>query len=332
MPKNLGSINFDEFKEIITQQIMDVVKDLSDDEKEKLISRWEQKNIEWKDEIWCSHHDSAGNAILSRYRGDDVNIILPDAIDGEPYVISRTTFRKKNIESITISKGVKLIERMAFHNCDKLHTVMFSEGFSGTIQDSAFGSCNSIKEFAFPTGIEILSFAVITRCQYLETVHIPDSVKEICAYALAENENLKNIYFNGTKLQWKSIKKARFWNYGIGDFTVYCLDGKLVTRKKVRKALSLKKESICTVDQDVVLEKENNEYIYCEVMFEGTARKYSYITNDESIQVDDIVVVPTGSTNLESLGVVCDIKRCSAKNAPYPPSKTKKILRKYIQE
>ena len=76
--------------------------------------------------------------------------------------------------------------------------------------------------------------------------------------------------------------------------------------------------------------QESKEYIYCEVEFDNTSRKYSYITDDESIAVGDMVVVPTGPYNFESIAVVDSIKRCTGENAPYPPSKTKKIIRKHL--
>ena len=77
--------------------------------------------------------------------------------------------------------------------------------------------------------------------------------------------------------------------------------------------------------------KEENEYIYCEIEFENTSKKFSYITDDKSITVGDMVVVPTGVYNFESIAIVRSIKRCTSENAPYPPLKTKKIIRKHIQ-
>lgn len=330
MPKNLGSIDFGEFKEIITQQIMDTVKDLSEEEKEKLISRLEQKNEESKDEIWHTHNDSAGNVILSGYRGDDVNIIFPDEIGGVSYEISGITFRRKSIESIIISKGVTLIGKLAFAHCDKLKKVTFADGFVGTIMSSAFMDCSNLEEFSFPPNINVIE-PIVIRCQSLKAVYIPSSVKKINAYALSENENLKNIHFDGTKHEWSAIEKGYRWSYGMGDYTIYCLDGKIVTRKKARQNPSPPKPSGSTVEQDIIPEQEPDEYIYCEVGFEGASRKYSYITDDESIKEGDVVIVPTGPSNLESLGVVCNIKKCTVKNAPYPPSRTKKVLRKHTQ-
>ncbi len=331
MPINLGFIDFSEFKETITRQIMDAINDLSEEEKEKLRARLEQKIEENKDGIWHTHSDSTGNVILSGYSGEDVNIIFPDEIDGVSYEISGIAFRRKGIESIIVSKGVTLIHRLAFAHCDKLKKVTFADGFSGTIMSSAFMGCSSLEEFTFPSNINVVE-PIVNRCQSLETVYIPSSVKKINAYALSENENLKNIHFDGTKHEWSAIEKGYQWSYGIGDYTVHCVDGKIVRRKKASKISSTKKTLGCTVEQDIIPEQEHDEYIYCKVGFENGSRKYSYMTDDESIKEGDVVVVPTGPDNIESLGVVYDVKKCTVKNAPYPPSKTKKVLRKHIQE
>lgn len=231
MPIDFGSIKITEFEKHL-KNIMDKVSDLSEEEKEALLVRLgSEEDKQTEEEPWSTHLDSANKCYLDGYRGSDENIVLPDTINGMSYEVAPRAFRRSDIESVTISPGVTSIGRMAFQDCDKLHTVIFSEGFFGLIQDSAFMSCDNIKEFAFPIGIEILSCAVITRCHHLETVYIPDSVKEICAYALAENINLKDICFNGTISQWKLIKKARFWDNGIGDYTIYCTDGQIKSKK-----------------------------------------------------------------------------------------------------
>lgn len=120
--------------------------------------------------------------------------------------------------------------RLAFQNCEKLKTVIFADGFSGTINESAFLNCSSIKVFAIPSGTELVNCAIITRCQSLETIFIPNSVIRIGAYAFAENGNLKNFYFDGTKSQWKAVEKVYRWNYGIGNYKIYCIDDKISAR------------------------------------------------------------------------------------------------------
>ncbi len=333
MPKNFGSIDFSKFKEHITNQILNVVEGLSEEEKQALIARLEQggdADIDTGDDnIWHTHTNSAGKHILSRYNGDDVNIVFPKEIDGESYEISGIAFRRSSIESITISSGVTLIDRLAFAHCEKLKQVIFEDDFSGIIMGSAFMGCNSLEEFTFPSNTIIIE-PIVDRCQRLETISIPNSASEIAAYAFAENASLKNIYFDGTKAQWKAINKGYRWSCGMGDYTVYCKDGKIVTRKKVRNPAQSPKTPKCIVETQISSEEENTEYIYCEVGFEGASRKYSYITDDQSIREGDKVVVPFGSRNLEAIGVVANVIRCTGKNAPYPPSKTKRIISKHI--
>lgn len=331
MPKNLGSIDFGQFKEIITQQLLDAIKDLPEEEKAKLISRLEQKAEESKDEIWYTHDDSAGNHILSGYSGADVNVIFPDTIDGGSYEISGITFRHKDIESITISKGVTSIGRLAFAHCDKLKKVTFADGFAGTIMNSAFFDCISLEEFSFPPSITEIE-PIVNKCHNLSSVYIPHFVTQIAPYAFSENENLKNIYFDGTKSEWAAVEKGYRWSYGMGDYTVYCQDGKIVTRKKMRKPAKSPQTPKCIAETQISPEEETTEYVYCEVEVDGALRQYSYITDDESICEGDKVVVPFGSQNLEAMGVVANIIRCTGKNAPYPPSKTKKVLRKHIEK
>lgn len=309
----------------------DAINNLPEEEKEKILSHLEEKIEKSKEEIWHTHNDSSGNVILSGYRGNDVNIIFPDTMDGMSYEISGVAFRGKNIESIIVSKGVTLIDSLAFAHCDKLKKVTFADGFSGTIMSSAFFNCNSLEEFKFPSNIIVIE-PIVNRCQHLETIYIPNSVSEIEGYAFAENVSLKNIYFDGTKDQWKAINKGYRWSYEMGDYTVHCQDGKIVTRKKVRKPIQSPKPSKCVVETQISPEEENTEYIYCEVEFEGTSRKYFYITEDESINEGEKVVVPFGSGNIEAMGFVANIIRCTGKNAPYPPSKTKKVLRKCTEK
>ncbi len=331
-------INFNALLEQLTNDIMEAIKDLPEEEQEAMLAKWKRIREKRKDDskeslgdMWQIFTNDSGQCVLTRYRANKTHIILPDMINGCTYEIGNHAFQKSNIESIVISAHVTLIGRLAFAHCDNLKKVTFVDGFSGTIMSSAFMGCNSLEEFSFPSNTIIIE-PIVDRCKHLETIYIPTSVTEIRSYAFAENVNLRNIYFDGTKAQWKAINKGHFWSYEVGDYTVYCHDGKFVTRKKVRKNAPPLQTHECSIDTQISPEEENTEYIYCEVEFDGASRKYSYITDDESINEGDMVVVPIGSRNLETLGVVASIIRCTVKNAPYPPSKTKKILRKHVEK
>jgi len=65
--------------------------------------------------------------------------------------------------------------------------------------------------------------------------------------------------------------------------------------------------------------------IYAFVRFMENAQQYSYLSNDSRIQKDDVVIVPTPKG--EKYGIVENVMRCNEKNAPYPPEKTKCIVK-----
>ena len=68
--------------------------------------------------------------------------------------------------------------------------------------------------------------------------------------------------------------------------------------------------------------------IYCAVEFGDYGREYHYLTDDDSIEEGDLVIVPVGSSNYETEAVVVEKTYCTEETAPYPLSKVKKILRK----
>ena len=69
-------------------------------------------------------------------------------------------------------------------------------------------------------------------------------------------------------------------------------------------------------------------YQFCKVQFKDGGSPYAYLTGGLPLAVDDFVVVPVGKQNAEKTGCVTDVFVCSAQDAPYPPEKTKFVLRK----
>lgn len=67
-------------------------------------------------------------------------------------------------------------------------------------------------------------------------------------------------------------------------------------------------------------------YIYCEMLLENVRATYHYISDFE-VKAGDIVIVPFGYENNERAALIVDVNVCTASDAPYPPSKTKHILR-----
>lgn len=76
------------------------------------------------------------------------------------------------------------------------------------------------------------------------------------------------------------------------------------------------------------VKRRQSEYIFCSVTFDEGYKSYYYLTNDDSIEVGDFVIVPAGKDNHEAVVEVVNIEYFNDENAPLPAEKTKRIIRK----
>ena len=68
-------------------------------------------------------------------------------------------------------------------------------------------------------------------------------------------------------------------------------------------------------------------YRYCQVQLEGMEKSYSYLAEDIPVQVGDWVEVPFGRENSPRQGKVISVQTYTAADAPWPPERSKAILR-----
>ncbi len=74
--------------------------------------------------------------------------------------------------------------------------------------------------------------------------------------------------------------------------------------------------------------RRKSEYIFCSVTFDEGYKSYYYLTEDDSIEIGDFVLVPAGKDNHEAVVEVVNIEYFSEENAPLPIGKTKRVIRK----
>lgn len=67
---------------------------------------------------------------------------------------------------------------------------------------------------------------------------------------------------------------------------------------------------------------------YCAVEFEPHGTRYSYRSEDRTLEAGELVVVPAGPDAHELLGRIVVVQACTAEDAPYPPAQTKPVLRR----
>jgi hypothetical protein len=80
------------------------------------------------------------------------------------------------------------------------------------------------------------------------------------------------------------------------------------------------------------LRRRQSEYIFCSVIFDERYKSYYYLTDDDSIEVGDFVLVPAGEDDDETIVEVVKVEYFSKEKAPFPIEKTKKIIRKLTDE
>lgn len=119
-----------------------------------------------------------------------------------------------------------------------------------------------------------------------------------------------------------------------GDFNIENLPKSWLTFiKLIKSILSYYDEfDIFNIKLAKKVPRHEGDLIYLSVVFKDSYKKYNYITEDDTILEDDYVLVPTGKENIPTKALVIDKNYYNLKNAPYPPEKTKKIIKKLKKE
>ena len=78
--------------------------------------------------------------------------------------------------------------------------------------------------------------------------------------------------------------------------------------------------------------RRRNDYIFCSVVFADYGKSYYYISEDDSLDIGDIVLVPVGEETEFKPARVVNIEYFDKADAPYPLEKVKKIVRKCTDE
>lgn len=145
------------------------------------------------------------------------------------------------LRSVTLPEGLEKIGEAAFHGCESLEAVKLPESIF-TIGDNAFLRCKKITEIEIPSRIAEIGNCAFSECdslmnvkisfgaQYivsgkiwlgsgafshdrkLVSVSIPKGVKEISGNTFEYCESLENIYYEGSRSDWRKIKIGKFGN------------------------------------------------------------------------------------------------------------------------
>ncbi|MBR5246614.1 MAG: leucine-rich repeat domain-containing protein [Clostridia bacterium] len=135
-----------------------------------------------------------------------------------------------DIECVIIGDGVTSIGDSAFLYCNNLKSVKLGSGLT-KIVDDAFYWCSALTDITFPESLTEIGRYAFYQCENLSSVVIPLSVQKIDYGAFQSCTNLKDVYYEGTEEQWKSILIGRS-NRPLLNATIHYNYGKTFTGVK----------------------------------------------------------------------------------------------------
>ena len=170
------------------------------------------------------------------------SITIPSSVT---IIGSYAFYNCSNLTRITIPSSVTSIGSCAFYNCSNLTSIVVDEnnttydsrdncnaiietstntlivGCQNTIipntvtsiGEYAFADCSNLTSITIPSSVTNIEEYAFEYCSKLTSITIPTSVANIGNYAFYNCSNLKNVYYTGTKTEWKKIS--------IGDGNTY---------------------------------------------------------------------------------------------------------------
>ena len=159
-------------------------------------------------------------------------IVIPDSVTS----IGGSAFSNCiSLESITIGSGVESLGDEWIASCRRLESITVSpenktySSVDGVLFNkdkselSAYPIGNKRSSYTIPDGVEKIGKKAFYGCRYIESLTIPVSVIEIDDSALENCDSLKNVYYLGTREQWKAVVIGAK-NEALTRATVHCID------------------------------------------------------------------------------------------------------------
>lgn len=124
-------------------------------------------------------------------------------------------------------------------------------------------------------------------------------------------------------------EKYRWRNWYARDAARYHLDlTAYETEEEFEKALASRRS---TPNADPLADTDKTVYTFCGVLFAGSDRRYYYRTDDDTLTIGDMVVVPVGYDGKDAVAEVVTVEKHRRKTAPYPVDRAKFIKGRYVE-
>lgn len=165
-----------------------------------------------------------------------------------------------------------------------------------------------------------LNYEVFSKIKYEDIITIVENVENMlfCGYRCVKDVELNKLRFEFNEFETKiKLSVKMFYNQ---QYTI------ILNREHVISIYNYLTKYMNTLNK-VKMMDFNKKYTYVEVRYIDvySSRKYSYISEDRSIKVGDIVYVDRAGT--KCLAVVENRQDYYYENAPYPILQTKRVIK-----
>lgn len=114
-------------------------------------------------------------------------LIIPETIDGHKVTkIGLSAYANSQITKVVIPNGVKIIEDMAFNNCEVLQEVVLGTDVV-EIGDGSFMNCYSLETITLNNGVYRIGHSAFSACYDLQSIQFPESVEIIDKYCFTNS-------------------------------------------------------------------------------------------------------------------------------------------------
>ena len=113
-----------------------------------------------------------GGVIITKYKGNDTEVTIPDEIDGSPVTeIGFYAFEAMGVSSVTLPETVRVIGEGAFIDCTALVSINLPSGLT-TVERGAFAGCTAIPELTVPAGVKEIKRGAFAGCTSLTSLEL----------------------------------------------------------------------------------------------------------------------------------------------------------------
>ena len=140
--------------------------------------------------------------ILIKAKESKRKLIIPNNV----VIINEKAFVNSKIINIQLPNSVSIIGNKAFYNCNSLTTITIPNSVT-SIGNYAFGDCSKLVNVTFERNSKIsrIKDSTFSECSSLISIKLPNSIKSIGAFNFTYSDNLKDIYYEGTEVEWDKI-------------------------------------------------------------------------------------------------------------------------------